>query len=112
MITGASARLGYVHRGIEKGVESMNWTQGLYLMERICGICSHIHSLAYCQGIETLTQVEIPARHGPFARLLQNLNEFTVICCGGVSLRMRPGLIPFLCTPGVIVKLSWIYLRQ
>ncbi len=40
----------------------MNWTQGLYLMERICGICSHIHSLAYCQGIETLTQVEIPAR--------------------------------------------------
>ena len=62
IITGASARLGYVHRGIEKGAESMNWIQCLYLIERICGICSHIHSLAYCQGLERLANIEVSSR--------------------------------------------------
>ena len=62
MITGASARLGYVHRGIEKGVENMSWTQALYMIERICGICSHIHSLAYCQGVEKLANIEVSPR--------------------------------------------------
>lgn len=62
IITGASARLGYVHRGIEKGAENMNWTQCLYLIERICGICSHIHSLAYCQGLERLSGLEVSER--------------------------------------------------
>ena len=41
MVTSASLRLGYVHRGIEKGTEGRNWVQTLYLLERICGICSH-----------------------------------------------------------------------
>ena len=44
IVTDATVRLGYAHRGIEKGAEGRNWTQGLYLMERVCGICSHIHS--------------------------------------------------------------------
>jgi NADH:ubiquinone oxidoreductase subunit D len=35
MVTAASARLGYAHRGIEKGTESRNWVQNLYLLERI-----------------------------------------------------------------------------
>ena len=55
-------RLGYVHRGIEKGVEARNWVQNLYLLERICGICSHIHAMAYCLGVERLAKVDVPAR--------------------------------------------------
>ncbi len=61
-VTAASVRLGYAHRGIEKGTESRNWTQNLYLLERICGICSHIHSTAYVVGVEQLAEVEVPAR--------------------------------------------------
>lgn len=61
-VTAASVRLGYAHRGIEKGTESRNWTQNLYLLERICGICSHIHSTAYAVGVEQLAEVEVPAR--------------------------------------------------
>ena len=38
-VTGAAIRLGFVHRGIEKMAEKRNYTQNLYLMERICGIC-------------------------------------------------------------------------
>ncbi|MCP5095877.1 MAG: NADH dehydrogenase subunit [Chloroflexi bacterium] len=62
IVTSASVRLGYVHRGIEKGTEARNWTQNLYLLERICGICSHIHAMTYCLGVEKLAKVDVPAR--------------------------------------------------
>lgn len=75
MITGASARLGYVHRGIEKGAEGMNWTQTQYLIERICGICSHIHSVAYCQGLEKLAQIEISPRARAIRTLIAELER-------------------------------------
>ncbi len=62
IVTAASVRLGYVHRGIEKGVEGRNWIQDIYLLERICGICSHTHSTAYVLGVEKLAGVTIPPR--------------------------------------------------
>ncbi len=62
IITGARMRLGYVHRGIEKATEQRNWIQNLYLLERICGICSHTHTSAYAMGVEKLAQVEVPPR--------------------------------------------------
>lgn len=58
----ASVRLGYVHRGIEKATEARNWVQNLYLLERICGICSHIHATAYALGVERLAGVTAPPR--------------------------------------------------
>ena len=61
-VTDAELRLGYAHRGIEKATESRTWIQNLYLLERICGICSHIHAVAYCLGVEKLAEVEVPAR--------------------------------------------------
>jgi len=62
VITGATVRLGYVHRGIEKSTEDRNWVQNLYLLERICGICSHIHATAYVLGVEALADVTAPPR--------------------------------------------------
>ncbi len=62
IVTGADVRLGYVHRGIEKGVELRNWTQALYLLERICGICSHVHGTAFALGVEKLAGVTVPPR--------------------------------------------------
>jgi NADH-quinone oxidoreductase subunit D len=44
IIREADLRLGYNHRGVEKLAEQKNWTQNIYLMERICGICSHSHA--------------------------------------------------------------------
>lgn len=61
-VVDATVRLGYVHRGIEKGTESRNWVQNMYMLERICGICSHTHSLTYCLGVEKLAGVEVPKR--------------------------------------------------
>ncbi len=62
IVTGASIRLGFVHRGIEKSTEDRTWVQNLYLLERICGICSNIHSSTYAQAVEKLAGVEIPER--------------------------------------------------
>ncbi len=62
IVTAATARLGYVHRGIEKGVEGHNWAQSMYMLERICGICSHVHATAYALGVEQLAGVQAPPR--------------------------------------------------
>ena len=55
-------RLGYNHRGIEKGCEQRSYTQDLYLVERICGICSYSHSTAFVQAVEEIAGLEIPRR--------------------------------------------------
>jgi len=62
IVTDASVRLGYVHRGIEKGAEERSYIQDLYLFERICGICSHVHATAFALGVERLAGVEAPPR--------------------------------------------------
>lgn len=54
--------IGYVHRGLEKLTESKEINQNIYVVERICGICSFMHALAYCQGIEELMNVQVPDR--------------------------------------------------
>jgi len=75
IVTGATVRLGYAHRGIEKAVESRNWVRNLYLLERICGICSHIHATAYCQGVEKLAGVEVPPRARAIRSLIAELER-------------------------------------
>ncbi len=62
IVTNAYVRLGYAHRGIEKAAESRNWVQNLYLLERVCGICSHIHGFAYSLAVERLANIEAPPR--------------------------------------------------
>ncbi|MGZ6317268.1 MAG: hydrogenase large subunit [Anaerolineales bacterium] len=62
IVTRAYVRLGYAHRGIEKAAEERNWIQDLYLLERVCGICSHIHAFAYCLAVEQLANVQAPPR--------------------------------------------------
>ncbi|MEN2974615.1 MAG: nickel-dependent hydrogenase large subunit [Candidatus Caldarchaeales archaeon] len=61
-IVRAIPRIGYVHRGIEKAMEDRNYIQNLYLVERVCGICSHAHTTCYVQNIEDLLGIEIPPR--------------------------------------------------
>lgn len=55
-------RLSYNHRGIEKLSESMTFDQVPFLVERICGICSASHPLAYIQAVEDIAQVKVPER--------------------------------------------------
>lgn len=59
---GFSARLGYNHRGIEKACEGRTFQQDVYLIERICGICSHTHSTCFVQAVEEIAGLDTPKR--------------------------------------------------
>ena len=54
--------LGYNHRGIEKLSESKHFEETIFLVERICGICSTSHPLACVQAIEEAGEIEVPER--------------------------------------------------
>jgi len=54
--------LGYNHRGIEKLSESKTFEQTVFLVERICGICSTSHPMACVQAVEEAGGVEVPER--------------------------------------------------
>ncbi|WP_119071664.1 hydrogenase large subunit [Aggregatilinea lenta] len=75
IVTSATVRLGYVHRGIEKGAESRTYVQNMYLVERICGICSHIHATVFCQGAEKLAEVEVPPRARAIRTLIAEMER-------------------------------------
>jgi len=54
--------IGWMHRGHEFISESKTFTQSLYLVERICGICSTSHPLAAVHAMEDVDNIEIPSR--------------------------------------------------
>jgi NADH-quinone oxidoreductase subunit D len=55
-------RLGYNHRGIEKAAEERTYIQDMYLLERVCGICSHSHSTCFIQAVEEIAGLAVPPR--------------------------------------------------
>ncbi len=54
--------IGYVHRGLEKLAEQKDFQQDMFLIERVCGICSFMHSMSYCMGIEEIMNIPVPPR--------------------------------------------------
>ena len=61
-ITSVSIKIGYNHRGIEKACEDRTYVQDLYLIERVCGICSHSHSTCFSQAVEEIAGLAVPKR--------------------------------------------------
>jgi NADH-quinone oxidoreductase subunit D len=68
-VVDVKVRLGYVHRGGEKAFEARTYTQGLYLVERICGICAMAHQLCYANNVEGLLGIT-PPRRADFIRTI------------------------------------------
>lgn len=61
-ISDAKLHIGFNFRGIEHLAETRNYVQLIALMERVCGICSFIHTLTLSQALEKLTGLEPPPR--------------------------------------------------
>ena len=61
-VVDVAPRIGYAHRGIEKALENRTYIQDLYLIERICGICSHAHTTCYTQAVEEALKANVPPR--------------------------------------------------
>lgn len=64
-----SMDIGWMHRGHEFISERKTFTQSIYLVERICGICSTSHPLACVHAMEDVDRIEIPER----ARYIRSL---------------------------------------
>jgi len=65
----------YTHRGIEKGFEYRDYLKGIYLAERICGICNAAHTVCYTQNIEQLLGKEIPPRAKYLRLIVEELSR-------------------------------------
>ncbi|MDD4871236.1 MAG: nickel-dependent hydrogenase large subunit [Kiritimatiellae bacterium] len=74
-ITNLDMRLGYNHRGIEKACEARTYVQDVYLIERVCGICSHSHSTCFVQAVEEIAGLQIPSRATYIRTLIAELER-------------------------------------
>jgi membrane-bound hydrogenase subunit alpha len=61
-VTGIDTDIGYMHRGHEFISERKTFTQSIFLVERICGICSTSHPIAFVHAVEDVDNIEIPLR--------------------------------------------------
>ena len=80
-------RLYFTHKGTEKLFEGRTPAKGVELAERISGDTPVGHSLAYCQALEALAGVEVPARAQfirvvllEMERLYNHVADFGMIC--------------------------------
>lgn len=68
-VVDAIPSIGYIHRGLELLVSKREFTDMVYVAERICGICSFIHGMGYCQAVEEVMNIQIPPR-GSYLRVI------------------------------------------
>ena len=81
------ARLGYVHKGIEKLMEGADLDRGLTLAGRTSGDSTVACQWAFCQAVEGALSVKVPSRAlyvraimAELERLANHLGDFGAIC--------------------------------
>jgi len=77
----------YKHRGIAKRFEGLALGDGILVAERVEGIASVAHALAFAHAAETLAEVTVPRRaglirviHAELERLANHLDVVTRLC--------------------------------
>lgn len=74
-VVGVDFDVSYMHRGIEKLLETKTYFQGLPLVERICGICNAAHGVCYTLNVEKLYDKEIPLRAQYLRLIIEELSR-------------------------------------
>lgn len=62
---------GFVHRGIERIMHGKTWQKGIFLAERVCGICSYEHTQTFAEVFEIISEVRAPKR-AQYLRVITN----------------------------------------
>jgi formate hydrogenlyase subunit 5 len=62
------SRVYYKHRGLEKRFDGMTPRDGVLLAERVEGVASVAHAIAYCEAIEKVSGAKVP-RHAKLLRV-------------------------------------------
>ena len=81
-VVDVSITVGYCHRGIEKAAELNDIKQNLFLVSRVCGICSFHHTLTYTDAIEAIMNIQVPERAKVIRTIvaeLERLHSHTLI---------------------------------
>jgi Ni,Fe-hydrogenase III large subunit len=80
-------RLFFKHRGMEKRFEHLTPERGVVLAERVSGVGSVAHALAYCQAVEAASHCLVPPRAevlrvllAEMERLYNHLHYFGHLC--------------------------------
>jgi energy-converting hydrogenase A subunit O len=67
----AELELGYMKKGIEWIMKGRPWQEVMFLAERVCGICSVIHNMVFIEGMEKISDIEVPDR-AAYLRVMVN----------------------------------------
>lgn len=74
-IQNLEAKIGYLHRGMEKIAENRNYQQYLPMVDRVDYISGFFNSAAYCYAIEQLLSIKIPKRAEYLRLITMELNR-------------------------------------
>ena len=68
-------RLFYTHKGTEKHFETLGFSEGVKLAERVSGTSSFSHSAAYCMAVERMAGIELTEKAKAVRTLLLELER-------------------------------------
>ncbi|MDD5135827.1 MAG: nickel-dependent hydrogenase large subunit [Candidatus Omnitrophica bacterium] len=74
-VVDVDVRIGWNHRGIEKLSEAKSFDQSIFLVERICGICSSSHPITCVQALEDIAGIKVPERALYIRSIIQELER-------------------------------------
>ena len=74
-ILGAKPVMGYLHRGIEKLMESRTYTQCVPYTDRLDYVSSMNNNLGFCETVEELAGIEVPERAEYIRVIVAELNR-------------------------------------
>ena len=94
-------KLGYNLRGLEWIAMRRNYIQLLYLVERICGICSFSHNHTYTRAVEEMAGIEVPERAEYIRAIIGELERIH-------SHLLNLGVVGHAIGYDTVLHLSWL----
>lgn len=95
----ATPDIGFLHTGIEKQCEALNWQQVITLTDRVDYLANLSNNLAYSLAVEKLLEMEIPAKAQWMRVLLVELTRINshLVWLGTHALDIGAMTVFFLC---------------
>ncbi|MEA1984367.1 MAG: F420H2 dehydrogenase subunit FpoD [Euryarchaeota archaeon] len=71
----ADIELGFIHKGIEKILESKTYLQGIPIVDRICYLTAMTNEEAFVGAVEKLADIEVPGRSQYIRVIIEELSR-------------------------------------
>ncbi len=74
-VVDSEVEMGYIHKGIEKILESKTYLQGITIVDRICYLAALTNEEAYVGCVEKLAGIEVPQRAQYIRVIMEELSR-------------------------------------